>query len=277
MGDSVTRRNEEAGGINIEPAGESGTDRGNGTSGKSSSATSTTASGGSGSGNGNGGSGSGGRTATETIKGKELPELALLTDEEKKQYSEADEKEQKRLLRNAKRRQRYHDQKAETGQTVKPRKVKQTAKEETKPSLDVTQLNLIVASLSSVVASRPNCEHWLLTEAEINSITVPLSKMLAESQMFASMGQYSNQIALCMACITVFMPRLIITVQKQKEVKKIARTGQRTDTTVSDSNIRNTGETQNSNKGTNSGNVKKSSSDGSNNADNVPFYGVPIC
>ena len=203
--------------------------------------------------------------------------MALLTEEEKALYLVADETEKKRLIRNAKKRQRYAEKKQANGQDVKPRKVKGTNKKEETPALDVTQLNMIVASLSAVVASRPNCEHWILSEKEINSITVPMSKMLSESAMFANMGQYSNQITLCMACITVFMPRLIVTVQKNKEVKKIARTGQSTNTTVSDERIGTTGTEKKSNTGTNRGNDKKSTSNGTDNADNVPFYGVPIC
>lgn len=268
MGNESPKINEQSNGVIIEPVTESGGDR---TSGNSSSTTSTRTTD-----RGSGGSGGNTTRTTETVKGENVPELSLLTDEEKTQYLVADEKEQKRLLRNAKRRQRYADQKSESGQPVKPRKVK-GAKKEATPQIDNTQLNLIVASLSSVIASRPNCEHWLLSEAEINSITTPLSKMLAESQAFANMGQYSNQIALCMACVTVFMPRLIITVQKNKEVKKIARTGQRTDTVVTDERVRTAGEKKNSNSGTDRGNVKQSSSNGQNNADNVPFYGVPIC
>lgn len=276
MGRGITGINDKDNGFVIEPA-ETGTTGTTGTSGNSSSTTST------GTNTGTGGSGSGGseRTNTsttgETVKGQELSELALLTDEEKAKYAVADETEKKRLIRNAKKRQRYAEKKQANGQDVKPRKVKGAKKEEATPALDVTQLNMIVASLSAVVASRPNCEHWLLNEKEINSITVPLSKMLAESTMFASMGQYSNQIALCMACVTVFMPRLFITVQKQKEVKKIARTGQRTDTNVNDERIRTAGEKKDSNSRTDRGNVKQSSSNGKDNADNVPFYGVPIC
>lgn len=270
MGTESPRVNDKSDGVVIEPV-KTGTTGTTGTSNRSTSTTSTGTNTGTGTGTGTGTS-----TGTETVKGQEIPELALLTDEEKTQYLVADEKEQKRLLRNAKRRQRYADQKSESGQPVKPRKVK-GAKKEATPQIDNTQLNLIVASLSSVVASRPNCEHWLLSEAEINSITTPLSKMLAESQAFANMGQYSNQIALCMACITVFMPRLIITVQKNKEVKKIARTGQRTNTSVNDERVGTAGEKKDSNTGTDKRNVKQSSTSSKNNADNVPFYGVPIC
>jgi len=273
MGRGITGINDKDNGFVIEPA-ETGTNTGTGTSGNSTSTTSTGT---------NTGTGTGTRTGTNTGTNttdkptQEVSELALLTEEEKAKYLIADETEKKRLIRNAKKRQRYAEKKQANGQDVKPRKVKGAKKEETTPALDVTQLNMIVASLSAVVASRPNCEHWLLNEKEINSITVPLSKMLAESTMFANMGQYSNQITLCMACVTVFMPRLIITVQKQKEVKKIARTGQSTNTNVNDERVRPTGEKKDSNSRTDRGNVKQSSSNGKDNADNVPFYGVPIC
>lgn len=274
MGTGITGTNDKDSRVVIEPVNEPA-ERGS-SGGSSTTTTSTSTTGGTGTG-GTGGTGTGRTGGTETVKGSSVPELAILTDEEKAQYLVADETEKKRLIRNAKKRQRYAEKKQASGQDVKPRKVKGTKKEETTPALDVTQLNMIVASLSAVVASRPNCEHWLLTESEINSITVPLSKMLAESAMFANMGQYSNQIALCMACATVFVPRLIVTVQKNKEVKKIARTGQSTNTTVSDERVGTTGKEKKSNTGTDRGNDKKSTSNGSNNADNVPFYGVPIC
>lgn len=273
MGREITGNNDKDSRVVIEPVKDEG--NGGSTGSTSSTTTSTTANSGGSGGNGSGGTGGSGNT--ETVKGSTVPELAILTDEEKAQYLVADETEQKRIMRNAKRRQRYANQKAENGQPVKPRKVKGSNKKEETPALDVTQLNMILASLSAVVASRPNCEHWLLSEQEINSITVPLSKMLAESTMFANMGQYSNQIALTMACITVFMPRLIVTIKKNQEVKKIARTGQSTNTAVSDERIGTTGKEKKGNSGIDRGDVKKPSSNGSNNVDNVPFYGVPIC
>ena len=215
------------------------------------------------------------RTA-EREQGEKLSELAILTDEELARYNTADETEKKRLLRNAKRRERYAKEKKENGGQVKPRKVNKSQTVAPTPQIDVTSLNMIVASLSSVIASRPNCEHWLLSEAEINSITVPLSKMLAESEMFVNMGQYSNQIALCMACFTVFMPRLIVTVQKQKEAKKVERTGQHTDTAVRTDKGRNSTKAKDGNIEVGNRNVGNTSSHGANNVDNVPWYGSPI-
>lgn len=275
MGTDTNGTDGNTGTVVIAPVTDTGEKRGS-TGGTSPTTTSTASPDGSGrsGGSGNGGSGTGGNT--KPVATKETDELAILTDEEKALYEKADPTEQKRILRNAKKRQRYAENKQANGQPVKPRKVKGAKKDET-PALDVSQLNMIVASLSAVVASRPNCEHWLLTEKEINSITVPLSKMLAESAMFANMGQYSNQIALCMACVTVFMPRLIVTVQKQKEVKRIARTGQNTRTNVTDERIGTTGKETKSDSGTNRGNVQQPTANGTNNVHNVPYYGVPIC
>lgn len=173
--------------------------------------------------------GTGTSAGTETEKDG-ISGLALLTDDERKAYESADEAERKRLLKNAKRRYDYAEKKKSLGQSVAPRKVNKQSKQKQNNALDTTQLNVIIATISGVIASRPNMEHWLLSEQEINSITTPLSKMLAESEAFANMGQYSNQIALVMACVTVFTPRIIVSVQKGREGKKIERTGQSTDT-----------------------------------------------
>jgi hypothetical protein len=73
------------------------------------------------------------------------------------------------------------------------------------------------------------------------------------------------------------MPRLIITVQKNKEVKKIARTGQRTNTNVTDERVRTTGEKKDSNPRVNRGDVKQPTSNGKDNVEDVSIYGPAIC
>jgi hypothetical protein len=160
--------------------------------------------------------GNGGRTDTEkTI----VSELAILTDEERKQYNVADETEKKRLLRNAKRRERYAKQKADNGQSVKPRKVnKKTSKQ--KDDTDRTQINAVIGGISTAIASRPNCQHWQLSEQEIDTITKPLCEMLKESEVFEKVSEHSNEIALVTACFTVFAPRILTTVMIEKEKRK---------------------------------------------------------
>lgn len=246
---------------------------GDGSTGGTSTASSETSGRGKGSGGTDTASGGGNTEKGNTVS--KADELSLLTDEERTRYATANETERKKILKNAKRRQRYAEQKQAKGQNVKPRKVNGT-KNSTVPPLDVTQLNLIIAGISSAIASRPNCSHWLLTPEEINSITVPLSKMIAESEALAGMGQYSNQIALVMACLTVFAPRLFITAQMTKEAKKLERTGQHTDTNYRDGKSGTVGKTKGSDSKSDNGNNRVASSNNTNTDKNIPFYGVPI-
>lgn len=266
MGEHDNRRDQGIGG-KIQPVNDGST----GSSGSSSSSTSSE------------GSGTGTRTGTGTTKPtgtgtrtgttenqptKEAGELALLTKEELEIYNQSDEKEKKRILNNAKRRKRYAEQKGET--QAKPRKVNKK-KNETKTT-DLTQLNGLIVGLSGIIASRPNCSHWLLSEAEVNSITIPLSKMLEESGLLSEVSEHSNQIALVMACITVFVPRMIMSITIKKEVKKIAKSESNNGEPVG--TIR---KEKNSDPKTDRRNDRNPSGNGTGNGQNVPWYGDPIC
>mgnify|MGYP003291233990 CR=1 FL=1 len=193
-------------------------DNGNtdGTRGSNQSGSSTNATTKRGTGRGNTtGSGTTGRGSTKTEQEKDVLGLSVL-----------DEKERKRLERNEKRRQRYHEQKAkgELPSQKKPRKVNNTKKAAKKDdAIDTTQMNIIIKTISSLIAARPNCSHWMLTDAEIQSITTPLAKMMEESEIFNKIGEHSNQIALVTACVTVFVPRIIQTTMIVKENKKHVR------------------------------------------------------
>lgn len=245
-----------------------------GTAGGSSKSTSSTdTSTGGNTGGRTGGNTAGGTTGRESGQSIEKTvELAILTEEEKKQYATADDVERKRLIRNAKRRERYKNEK---GGTVKPKKVNK--KKASEPVVDTTTINMLIATLSTVVSSRPDCEHWALSEKEIQSISAPLSKMLQEYDAFSNIGQYSNQIALVMACVTVFMPRVFISLNKAREKKKHVITGNRTD--VSTGNIvtgRNLREEKTGDKKPTGGNDGQPTGNGAKHADDVPFYGLPV-
>ena len=200
---------------------------------------------------GTGGTGNTGGTGGTGEKEKDVSKLAdVKTDEQKKEE------------RNQKRRERYAKQKIENGGSVKPRKVNK--KKQVTPTIDTSQLNMMLASVSAIVASRPNCEHWLLSEQEIDSITKPLAKMLEETTALETLGQYSNQLALGVACITIFAPRLIITVkQKQEEKKKIER-------------VKKSPGNEKQDKKLSGGNEPKPTTTGKNDIDNLSFYGSPI-
>ena len=154
------------------------------------------------------GRGTGTGTGTET-KEKEPVRLVTVNDG-------LTEEEKKRIERNEKRRERYHAQKSEGGQVSKPRKVNKAKKNEPVSPVSKEQFVNLLVSTSAVVASRPNCQHWLLTEAEAESIVKPLMAIIAESEKLELITKNSNQIALVIACITVIAPRLFITIQQNK-------------------------------------------------------------
>lgn len=176
-----------------------------GTSAKGNSSTDTGAGA---TGTGTSGSGTGTGTGATGTKEKVVSGLANVSEQEK------------RDKRNERRRKRYAEKKAEQGEQVKPRKVNKAKKQEQAQTLSNTQINSLIISLSAVIASRPKCEHWLLTEAEVNSITTPLMAMMKESQVFEKIGEHSNQIALTVACVSVFLPRVIQTIALIQEEKK---------------------------------------------------------
>ena len=210
--------------------GEVGTGGGNGGSGgstKSKSPTDTRTTTG-----GTGGTGTGGRTGGKT------------TGEEKVVSSMADVEEQKRLERNAKRRERYAKQKAEG--TLKPKKVNN---KKTKEVIETNQIETLIKTISVMVSSRQGQEHWLLLDSEVKAIAEPLTNILKDSNAFSSISEHSNAVALVIACITIILPRTIKSVsdinakkKKKREVLKNVelRRSQRKNITNDKGNNRNT-------------------------------------
>lgn len=150
----------------------------------------------------------GGRTDTTGGKAGEKDGLSvgtepnLLTDE------------QKREERNRRRRERYAEQK---GTTAKPRKVR---KSKTANVIDTTEIDKMLCNLSTIVASRPNMAHWQLTEQEVHTITQPLGNILQKYGLFDKVTENSNEIALAVACVSVFAPRIMVSVAVAKQNAK---------------------------------------------------------
>ena len=195
MGEQTNRNNDEL----IQEIG------GGRTTGKSTTSTSTTDTG-----TTAGGTGGTGGTGGKTTKQKEVIS------------SVADVEEQKRLERNAKRRERYQKQKAEG--TLKPKKVNT---KKTKEVIDTSQIETLIKTVSVMVSSRQGQEHWLLLDSEVKSIAEPLTNILKDSNAFNSISEHSNAVALVIACITIILPRTIKSIsdinkkkKKEKEVMK---------------------------------------------------------
>lgn len=125
------------------------------------------------------------------------------------------DEERKREERNARRRERYAEQK---GGTVKPRKVRGTKKKA--DAIDTTEIDKLIVAVSSVVASRPDMAHWQLSEVEAHSISQPLANVLQKYGAFEKVTENSNEIALGVACVSVFAPRIMLTVAQMKAKPK---------------------------------------------------------
>ena len=161
------------------------------------------------------GTGAGNNNGTGTAEAtganeKEKPAtVAILTDE------------QKREERNRKRRERYAQQKAEQGGTVKPRKVNSTtSSNKTAPVINNSQVGTIINTVSGIVASRPNMAHWQLTPQEVDSIATPLTNILAKSEAFKGLEEHGDSVALVTACLTIVVPRIILTVATMEKKPK---------------------------------------------------------
>lgn len=129
--------------------------------------------------------------------------------------------EQKREKRNARRRELYAQKQAEAGK--KPKKVNE--KKAVQPQVATSdQIGALLGTVSMIVASRPNMAHWQLTPKEIESISTPLSNMIAKSEALEAMAEHSDALALATACITIVVPRAVISISQMKEVKKHERT-----------------------------------------------------
>ena len=228
--------------------GETGTSGGNRGAGstKSTSPTDTrTTAGGTG-----GSGGTGGKTGGKTEK--EVISTVVNVDKE----------EQKRLERNAKRRERYAKQKAEG--TLKPKKVNT---KKTKEVIDTNQIETLIKTVSVMVSSRKGQEHWLLLDSEVKAIAEPLTNILKESNAFNSISEHSNAVALVIACITIILPRTFKSIsdinKKKKEKKEVLKNVE--PRTSERKNNRN-----------DKGNNGNTSANGANNGTNAIWYGDAI-
>ena len=138
--------------------------------------------------------------------------VPTMTDEEKK-------KEQARI-RAKKAREKKKAEKAAAQAAQQPE------------TFNAQQLTSLLVTLSTVLAARPGFEHWKLSEMEAKQIVEPLCNIIKNSTNIEDLGKYADHIALTIACVTIILPRAIVTLQQmakekkaKKEVIKVVKTG----------------------------------------------------
>lgn len=133
------------------------------------------------------------------------------------QMATVDEKKEER---NRKRRERYAEKKQAEGKEVKPRKLSNTKGK--KKEADDTQINAFITAISTMVSSREGCGFWMLTPDETKSLSQPIANMLEKNEAFSQLSEHSDAIALVVASMSIFVPRVIMANQLRK-VKKDAK------------------------------------------------------
>lgn len=113
----------------------------------------------------------------------------------------------------------------------KPKKVRRDPKKK-ETSVPAEQVDALLMAMSGMIAARPGCEHWAISQQEAHSVSVPLCNILDKSGFLQAMGENADAVALAMAAVTIIVPRAMITAGKIKEEKKRAKTGQTVDVAV---------------------------------------------
>jgi hypothetical protein len=106
----------------------------------------------------------------------------------------------------------------------KPATVKKAAAKNQK--VDSTQIQLLLVTVSALIASRPGLELWNLTADEAKQLATPLSNILSKNEALANMSnEHADSVALIAACFMIFVPKLLIYYstkpKKPKEGEKI--------------------------------------------------------
>ena len=163
---------------------------------------------GTGTGAGTGAGGSGGRT-TGTVQTKKISQVATVT--------------KPKTLPKGSPPKEVSVKKTEDGATeIKEVKPNRPRKKQVKQSdVNAQQITALITSLSAVVASRPDMAHWLITPEEAKTIAEPLSNIIEKSEKLSEVSKYSDHIALVIACTAITLPRVMVTLDKQKKKKAV--------------------------------------------------------
>ena len=99
----------------------------------------------------------------------------------------------------------------------KPKRKRTTRKKKT--TVDSESVEKLLLTVSSVVATRKGLEHWQLSKQECKTIAEPLVEVMDKYDVSKAFADNAPEIALAVACISVAVPRVMISAQKRK-VKK---------------------------------------------------------
>lgn len=201
------------------------------------------------------GTGTGTGTNTEEVKSTQVSGLSDLEKEkllkEKDNngtITDSEKLELRRLRKNRIKREKYQKEKEERdkagitqGEPIKvlkssepsdpletipqPKKKRRSVSKKQNFSIESEQMDALLMAVFNLLGSRPNMGHWKITKAEAHSISVPLCEILAKYDQLTALTQNSSEIALVIACMTIILPRIMMTAKINSEVKKDGLSG----------------------------------------------------
>lgn len=157
------------------------------------------------------GAGAGAGAGAGTAEKKEKPAVKNLVEERKK-------KMQRTPVPQGKPEKVPRIEKVEDVRKVSEPKPKQQRKSKKKTAIKPEDLDAIFMPLVGFVSSRPDMEHWAMSEKEIRTVTEPLADVLSKFEALKAL-ENSAEIALVIAVVALVAPRTAITVKKRKEKK----------------------------------------------------------
>ena len=96
----------------------------------------------------------------------------------------------------------------------KPKRKRAARKKKT--TVDSESVEKLLLTVSSVVATRQGMEHWQLSKQECKTIAEPLVEVMDKYDVSKTFADNAPEIALAVACISVAVPRVMISAQKRK-------------------------------------------------------------
>ena len=99
----------------------------------------------------------------------------------------------------------------------KPKRKRTPRKKKT--TLDSESVEKLLFTVSGVIAARKGLEHWQLSKQECKTIAEPLVEVMDKYDVSKTFVDNAPEIALAVACLSVAVPRFMISAQKRK-VKK---------------------------------------------------------
>lgn len=106
-----------------------------------------------------------------------------------------------------------------SAELTKPKR-KRKASAKKKDTGNAEQISALIQSVSMIAASREGLEHWAISKKEADSIAEPLNNILENTEAFNKLAEHSDAIALCVASASVFIPRVMVQIEKNKETPK---------------------------------------------------------